>query len=105
MPVYIREYRELARERWGGPGVSIPAGKEPAITQQTKIDATGTSQQSAAFNAETTFVLVTTDEIIHIVFGTAPTATDNDHRMPADSTQFFGVERGAGLKLAVLQGT
>lgn len=105
MPVYIREYRELSRERWGGPGVSIPAGKEPAITQQTKIDASGSSAQSAVFNAETTFVLVTTDEIVHITFGTDPTATTNDHRMPADATQFFGVDLGAGLKLAVIGGT
>lgn len=105
MPVYIREYKELARERYGGPGVCIPAGKEPALTQQTKIDAGGASQQSAAFHDDTTFVLVTTDEIIHIAFSANPTATDNDHRMPADSTQFFGVERGAKLKLAVIQGT
>lgn len=105
MPVYIREYKELARERYGGPGVCIPAGKEPALGQQTKIDASGVSQQSAVFDSETTFVLVTTDEICHITFGTNPTATTNDHRMPADSTQFFGVERSGGLKLAVIAGT
>lgn len=107
MPLYIREYKELARERWGGPGVYIPAGKEKVgdVTQQTPVTVDGTSRQSAAFGNETSVILVTTSEACHITFGENPTATSNDHRMPADSTQFFGVDLGAKLKLAVIEST
>lgn len=103
MPLYIREYEKLARERWGGPGVNIPAGKEPALAQQTPLAIGGISTASSAFNAETSLVLVHTSQACHVEFGTNPTATTNSHRMPADSTQFFGVTIGGGLKVAVIE--
>lgn len=108
MPVYIREYRELARERWGGPGVNIQAGleKENETLDQTPVTVSGTSAPSAVFNGETTFVLVTTSEICHIsTFGINPTATTNNLRLAAGASMFFGVPRNSGYKLAVIQGS
>src|SRR3990167_5884451 len=107
MPVYIREYREVARERWGGPGVNIQAGleKEGETLDQTPVTVSGTSAQSAVFNGETTFVLVSTSEIIHIsVFGVNPTATTNNLRLGVGASLFFGIPRNSGYKLAVITG-
>ena len=108
MPVTIREYRELARERWGGPGVNIQAGLEKAgeTIDQSPITVSGVSAQSAVFNDETTFVLVSTSEICHIsLFGIDPTATTSGTRLGAGAIMFFGIPRKSGYKLAVITGT
>ena len=108
MPVTIREYRELARERWGGPGVNIQAGleREGETLDQTPIAVGGTSVQSATFNNETTFVLVSTSEICHVsTFGVNPTATTNNIRLGAGAMFFFGIPRKSNYKLAIIQGS
>lgn len=85
-------------------GQLFMVGAEPAITTQ-KLDFTSGAVQSAAFNAETTFVRVHTDTICHIEFGANPTATIVDMRLADESTEFFAVSKGAGHKLAVITGT
>ena len=102
--LYLREYKQLGREAYGGPGSVIQAGLEPAVAQQTAAIGAG-SVQTAEFNSETALVMVHVDAICHVNFGTNPTASTSQHRLPADATVYFGVTPGSHLKLAVITGT
>lgn len=102
--LYIREYQQLGREAYGGAGSIIQAGLEPAVTQQS-VAIAASSGQSNAFNDSTALVMVHTDAICRITFGTNPTAVATDQRLPADATVYFGVKPGSKLKLAVISGT
>lgn len=96
----IREYAACAVIS----GVPVPVALEPAITDQTQITVSGSSQQSAAFNAQTRFILITTDGIVSLVFGANPTALQTTSiRLPADAVYFTGVV--PGQKLAVISNT
>lgn len=99
--VFITEYKRLGVDSLGNP-TSSP--EEPG-TDQTPITSSGTSQQSAAFDAQTTVVEIHSDGIISIAFGTNPTATVNNRRIPADVTRFFAVKPNSGLKVAVIDNT
>lgn len=105
MPLYIQEY---VRTPIGRTGQSLPAGEEPAIASQV-IAVSGASAQSAALNAKTTFVRIHTSEICSLKFGVNPTATTNDMRLPANATEFFGVQeevvRAGTFKIAVITNT
>jgi hypothetical protein len=100
---YISEYENMAQ---AANGYIVQAGQEPALAVQKLVN-TGASAPSASFNARTRFVMVHTDSIMHIKFGSAagadPTATNADTRMAAGETRFFGVVEGA--KCAVILGT
>lgn len=97
--LYISEYAglEVARN-----GQTIQAGAEPSLATQ-KITTSGTSAQSAAFNAKTKFIRVHTDAIVSITFGADPTATTDHARMVAGQTEYFAVT--AGQKLAAITNT
>ena len=69
------------------------------VTAQTALTATATSAQGAIVNAATTLVCVQSDEAVYIRFGSNPTATVNDYRIPAAGEQFFSV--GPGDRVAV----
>jgi len=69
------------------------------LTVQAALTATTTSAQSAAFANGTGTVCVQSDEAVYVAFGTDPTATTNDYRIPAGSEQFFTVK--PGQKVAV----
>ena len=99
MPLYITEYRNLARAD-NGPHVS--AGQEPNLAEQ-QVAIGGTSTQSAAFNARTGFVMIHTDAICALAFGDNPTAVNNRHRMAAGEVRFYGV--APGHKVAVITAT
>jgi len=96
---YITEYRRQAND-----GISrvIPTGMEPSLAVQ-KIAIGAGSVQSAAFNANTSFVSVNVDAACSIGFGANPTATAAMTRIPLDGTQFFGVNPGD--KCAVITNT
>ena len=95
MPVSIREYATQAKAI-----SAIQAGQEPAVANQN-IASHAASTASAAFNANTRFIAVSTDTIIAILFakGAAPTVLITDFRMAADTTMFFGVEPGDFLSV------
>lgn len=95
--IYITEYAGL-----GSVGVGGAAFQEPAVAEQL-LNTTGTSAQSAAFNAKTRAVRVHTDGIVSIKFGASPTALITDHRMAANTTEYFAVV--AGQKLAGIDNT
>jgi hypothetical protein len=99
MPVYVTEYKALARD---GFNFHMAAGVEPNVAEQVRT-VSGASAQTAAFNAQTAFVMVHTTEIVCLKFGADPTAVTTSHRMGAGETRFYGVT--PGHKLAAIVGT
>lgn len=93
--IAIREYAALALHG------AVQAGQEPAIADQVVTSGAG-STQSAAFNADTRFVAISTVAAtgLSILFGDNPTATTNHLRIPPNSLVFFGVK--PGQKVAVI---
>lgn len=94
--LYVTEYRRQAKD---GISVPMPAGMEPALANQ-RLAIGAISVASAAFNANTSFVAVNADVACCVTFAAAPTATTSLTRIPADGTQYFGVNPGD--KLAVI---
>lgn len=88
---YIREYADLAVTF--SKVAQVPA--EPAIADQT-VTTSASSTQSAAFDANTRMVAISTPAAgaVCVKFGTNPTATTGSLRLPANSTFFFGVVPG-----------
>jgi hypothetical protein len=102
--VYVREYKQLAREAFGGTGIAIQAGLEPGLKDQT-IAIGASSLACEGFQNDTAFVMIHTDAICSIVFGANPNATANNMRLPANATVYFGVPPGKGFKVAVITNT
>ena len=75
--LYITEYAALGPGGAGGTVAQI--AYEPPIASQVVTFTTTT--QSSSFNAATKFVLIHTDAICSIEFGTSPTATPNTVRI------------------------
>ena len=96
---------ECNKQAMGGlaPSVSnafpVSAPQMPPVAEQA-IAIGGTSTQSAAFNAATSFVMVSCDVTCSLAWGTNPTAVATAQRMYANETRFYGVT--AGQKLAVI---
>jgi hypothetical protein len=90
---------------YGGPGVWGPSFNivpaEQRVVSQSALTATGTSAQSAAFNAATGLVLVQSDEAIYVLLGANPTATTDNYRIQAGNEQFFSIPGGQSWKVAV----
>jgi hypothetical protein len=101
--LYITEYFKIGRD---GNSLPIQSGLEDGSTtvDQTPISFS-TSTQSAALNAKTVMVRVHTDSICSIAFGTNPTATTNNKRLAANTTEYFSVDPGKSLKIAVITNT
>ena len=92
---YLREYANIAAAF----GVSVQAGAEPGIADQT-ITTSGTSAPSSAFNANTRVLCISTPaaQAVACLFsatpGATPTALTSSLRLPANSMVFFGVRPG-----------
>ncbi len=99
--IYITEYTETAKE-WAG-RVPIAAALEPCVTDQTPITLSGSSQQSAAFNGATRFIMLSSDGIFSYAVGVNPTATVDQKRVPAGQIIYVGVQ--PGHKIAVITQT
>ena len=95
--LYITEYAGMAHA-WAG-AEQIAAAQEPRIADQT-VAIGGGSLQSAAFNGATRVVRLHTDAICSIAFGANPTATADNKRMAANTTEYLGVV--PGQKVAVI---
>mgnify|MGYP000164968248 CR=1 FL=1 len=76
----------------------FPAYPEPLVAQ-TPIVATATSAQSAAFGTGTAYVMIDSDEDVHALVGTDPTATTSHHKVKAGIPTFL--VGGSGKKVAV----
>lgn len=97
--LYISEFEEPVTTSGTLVGVQLP---QPVITDQT-VAISGSSAASAAFNAKTKAVLLSTDAICSIKFGATPTAAATDLRLPANTVISFGVI--PGQKVAVISNT
>lgn len=107
--ITITEYVGLANIQLGGITVQVP--QEPPLVEQT-LAITSTSAQSLAFNAATTLVRINVDgtAAAAVTFGLNPTATipsgtAGSGRVSANATEFRGVTKGLGMKLAVIATT
>lgn len=97
--LYITEYAKPAFTALG----TISAAALPTIVAEQTVAISGSSAASAAFSAATRFVRIHTDAICSISYGAAPTAVTTQARLPADATEYFGVN--AGDKVAVISNT
>jgi hypothetical protein len=61
------------------------------------------SAQSAALNAATELLRLSTDAACYLVFGADPTATTDGVFMGAGTTEYFRVLPKSGIKVAVIQ--
>lgn len=95
---------EFARQSRDAAGFLMVVAEEPAVANQTVAIGAG-STQSNAFNSLTRFVRISTDAICSIAFGENPTATTSTRRMPANTTEYFGVPAGSAFKVAVISNT
>ena len=95
---FIREYAGV------GLHGALQAPAEPGIADQT-VTTSATSAQSNAFNANTTFIAISTPaaQAVACLFGASPTALVSSLRLPANSLVFFGVK--AGQKVALIDVT
>ncbi len=96
--LYIAEFAMLPQGSGGQPQIA----PRPALTTQT-VAIGGSSTQSAAFSAQTTYIRVHSDAICSTAVGSNPTATATSERMSAESTEYFGVT--PGHKIAVITNT
>jgi hypothetical protein len=87
----LREYADLGVTY----GKYIQAGREPGNGDQS-ISTSGTTAQSAAFNANTRLIMVSTPaaQAVSVEFGVNPTAVITGLRLQANSTFYFGVTPG-----------
>lgn len=98
--LYVTEY---ARPAFDAGIIQIAA--EPETTTQV-ISVSGSSAATTnAFKAGTEIVRLHTDSICSVVFGASPTATTSNRRMNAGDTEYFGVPRSSGLKVAAITNT
>ena len=102
--LYVTEYATIAIMQ-AGRVTQVP--QEPPLVEQA-IAITGTSSQTAAFNAKTSLVRVHSDAICGVTIGTNPTATVSSGglgsgRFAANQTEFRGVS--TGMKAAVISTT
>jgi hypothetical protein len=93
---YIREYEGLAVTT----NAVAQAGSEPGQADQT-VTTSGTSAQSNAFGNKTVLIAISTPaaQAVCCAFGTNPTATTSNLRLPANSLFFFGVSPGHKVAL------
>ena len=103
MALHVTEYKRLAREDHGGPGIAVQCGEEPALAEYTAVIG-ASSVQSQTFHDETRFVMVHNTAICHIAVGADPSASTQNRRLPADATVFYGIPKDRPFKLAVIQG-
>lgn len=96
--LYIKEHDRVPQMA-GAPQVWA----EPALVDQTPVTVSGTSAQSAAFNAQTKFITITCDGVFSYLVGSNPTATTSHFRVAADVHLVIAVT--PGHKIAAITNT
>lgn len=86
--LYIAEYSMLPQMS-GGKAQIAP---EPAIATQAVTYST--TAASAAFNAQTRYIAITSPGIFSYTVAAAPVATTSHFRIPADQIIFMAVQPG-----------
>jgi hypothetical protein len=105
----VTEYVSVAVVQVAGVPMQVP--QEPPLVEQA-IAITSSSTQTAAFNANTTLIRINIDgtAAAAVTVGLNPTATVpsgglGSGRMSANATEYRGVIRGLGEKVAVIATT
>lgn len=98
--LYVTEFPSAAVDQGRAMPVAF-AGTE--VTQIVTIS--GASTPTIAFAETTRLVRLHTDSICSIKFGTNPTASTSTARMAANQTEYFAVQPGGGMKVAVITNT
>jgi hypothetical protein len=93
--VWLEEYQGVP----SGVGGTIPAHSAKNFLTSQVLTLSGTSQQSTAFQAGTTHVVVHADAACYIEFGTDPTVTTEIH-LASGVYRDFIVPQGLSYKLA-----
>lgn len=97
---FITEFADASSIR----NMTIPNWSSRVVEQSPIADITASSQ-SAAFNANTRYVLFTCDGAFSWTMGTNPTATTSKMRFAADTIFFVEVPRNDSFKLAFIANT
>lgn len=95
--LYIAEYAGMPQIPGGDPQIA----PEPSVA--TQVVTYSTSVASAAFNAQTRFIAITSPGIFSYTVGDAPTATTSHFRVPADQIIYLAVT--PGHKIAAITNT
>lgn len=95
MAIYIREYERLGTDQYGRP---VQAGVEPALASHRIASVSATSAQSAALNARTRFLRISTDAAACVAIGVNPTATQDDCYLASGQTEFFPIDENIADK-------
>jgi len=100
MPLFLTEYRDSAKDTGSN---FIAAGMEPSVAEQA-LTLTSSTQQTAVFNAQTSFVMVHAQEAACLAWGTNPSAVTTKQRMAAGETRYYGIPVNKSFKLAAILG-
>lgn len=95
---YITEFAD-----WPTQGNLTVAKWSSRTVEQTPVTVSGTSAQSAAFGANTRYILWTCDGIHSWTIGSNPTATTSKMRFAADT--IYHIEVQPGDKIAFITNT
>lgn len=95
---YITEH-QLGLRTDSGNHIQIPG--DYGIDQL--VDFTSGATQSTAFNSRSRYISISTDSVCSIAFGTNPTATTSNRRLPANFFGYFPV--AGGDKISIISNT
>lgn len=91
---YVSEFIQAA-------GAGVQVAKQPGTDQPSPITVSASSAQSAVFKSTTKLVRLNCDVVVSFVYGTNPTATTNNARLPTGVVEYFDVS--GGMQVAVIQ--
>ena len=105
--LYITEFSNAAMAGLVSPTSAFPlpaplVSGDSAVMVEQHVTIGGSTTQSAAVAATTTFVMLNCDNACSLAWGTNPTAVATAQRMGANETRFYGVPPGKAYKVAVI---
>jgi hypothetical protein len=74
--------------------ISQPVARVPALVDQAAVSVSATAAASAAFGSDTKIIRISCDTTVSAAFGTNPTATAANMRLPANVPEYFYVTSG-----------
>lgn len=73
---------------------TVQVALTPPLVDQAAITVSAASAQSAAFGSSTGMIRISCDTTVSAAFGSNPTATVNNMRLPANVPEYFKVSGG-----------
>lgn len=100
--LYITEHARQGRDLAGYVIQGVP--EYPTLAEQV-VAIGGASAQSAALNASTTFVVLSSDAVCSVAISANPTAVATNRRLPANTPVAIAVPANSGFKIAAITNT